>query len=417
MHKQQNSERGISVIMVAAGLTAFLGFLALVIDLGMLYSARSDAQKAADAAALAGAKYFIDQPTLPASLDSAIKDKSRAFAQAVGAENKIRGTAIQTSEITVQDSDIQRIDTASGPVFRVTAKAERQGLTTFFANALGIAAVNVSAVATADASRPDLGGTSGTPPAFNTGAQCLKPWILENHSPLDPARGFDRRDLGTMVYLHDDGSINGPSKWGIIAPCLTYTPPPAEPCDGGNSSPTYENNIRQCNPNTYYCSTGVYVADVPGNKVNATQEGVRDLIHMQGQQTEGVDNGQDLIVIDSPGPGDSFAFHLVGGNNNPQSSLRGQNLGQGPSNSIVVVPVTNTQFSNGQDRLPIDGFLTLFITQIHPRNAHPNAIKNQIDAYLIGFDPCQPSGPGGTNGLPDVGGTAGSGTRILRLVR
>ena len=30
----------------------------------------------------------------------------------------------------------------------------------------------------------------------------------------------------------------------------------------------------------------------------------------------------------------------------------------------------------------------------------------EIDAYLIGFDPCQPSGPGGSNGLPDVGGTA-----------
>ena len=178
MNKQQHAQRGISVIMVAAGLTAFLGFLALVIDLGMLDSARSDAQKAADAAA-AGAKYFIDQPTLPTSLDSATKDKARAFARAIGAENKIRGTAIQPSEVTVQDSEILRLDTASGPVFRVTAKAEKQGLTTFFATALGIATVNVSAVAMADAPRPDLGGTSWTPPAFNMGSQCLKPWILE----------------------------------------------------------------------------------------------------------------------------------------------------------------------------------------------------------------------------------------------
>ena len=52
MSSRWKSEQGVSVIIVAAGLTAFLGFLALVIDLGMLYAARGDAHKAADAAAL-----------------------------------------------------------------------------------------------------------------------------------------------------------------------------------------------------------------------------------------------------------------------------------------------------------------------------------------------------------------------------
>ena len=213
MNKQQHAQRGISVIMVAAGLTAFLGFLALVIDLGTAHSARSDAQKAADAAALAGASTLSTVPTFLPLCTMPLRH-GPGLSATIGAENKIRGTAIQPSEVTVQDSEILRLDTASGPVFRVTAKAEKQALTTFFATALGIATVNVSAAATADASRPDLGGIHGTPPAFNMGSQCLKPWILENHSPLDPARGFDRRDLGTMVYLHDDGSTNGPSKWG-----------------------------------------------------------------------------------------------------------------------------------------------------------------------------------------------------------
>ena len=51
---------------------------------------------------------------------------------------------------------------------------------------------------------------------------------------------YGEEDLGTMVLLHDDQSVNGSSKWGIIAPCPTYTPPPTEPCDGGNSSTVYE---------------------------------------------------------------------------------------------------------------------------------------------------------------------------------
>jgi uncharacterized membrane protein len=104
MLNQLKSQKGISVIVVAAGLTAFLGFLALVVDLGMLYSARSDASKAADAASLAGAKYFIDQGALPTSLSQSMKDDAKAHAKAIGSQNKIRGVNIQPqrSSLTIQ---------------------------------------------------------------------------------------------------------------------------------------------------------------------------------------------------------------------------------------------------------------------------------------------------------------------------
>ena len=84
---------------------------------------------------------------------------------------------------------------------------------------------------------------AGAPTSFNVGAKCLKPWIVQDVSPDgDP---YGEEDLGTMVLLHDDQSVNGSSKWGIIAPCPTYTPPPTEPCDGGNSSTVYYDNIVQ----------------------------------------------------------------------------------------------------------------------------------------------------------------------------
>jgi hypothetical protein len=391
-----------------------LGFLALVIDLGMLYAARSDAAKAADAASLAGAKYFLDQGTLPAAISQPMKDDSKAMAKAVAGQNKIRGVSVQAADVIINDSDIKLLNTANGPVFEVTAKVQRLGLSTFFARVFGMAAVDIAATATAQASKP-VGSTAGAPPNFNPGSNCLKPWILQNLNPAN--QPFGPNDLGTVVLLHDDQSTNGPSKWGIIAPCPTFTPPPTEPCDGGNSSSVYEQNIIQCNPNPYYCSTGVYINDVPGNKVGQTQDGVRALIHQGGgNQSEGTGNGQDTIQVFNPGNPTSFRYEITGGSNNPNSALRGQIINQ--SDSIIIIPLTNSPPpSNGQLKVPIDGFLKLFITQIHPANAKPNTAKNQIDAVIIGFDRCQPSAPGGgNNGFPNVSGNSG-GIEILRLVR
>src|SRR5262245_12484703 len=248
MKNHASREKGVSLIIVTAGLMTFLGFLAIVLDLGMVYAARSDAQKVADAASLAGAKYFLDQGSLPTTLTQSMRDEAKAFAKAVGAQNAIRGGSVQPSEIIINDSDIQLVST-NPPVFQVTSRVQRTGLSTYFATLFGVNAVDVSAVAVARASKSS--GSSGLPTSFNVGAQCLKPWILQDVSPDGDAYGEE--DLGTFVFLHDDQSTNGSSKWGIIAPCPTYTAPPAEPCDGGNSSTVYYDNIVKCNPNTYYC--------------------------------------------------------------------------------------------------------------------------------------------------------------------
>jgi hypothetical protein len=411
MRSQKTVEKGVSIVIVAAGMTAFLGFLAIVLDLGMLYAARSDAQKAADAASLAGAKYFLDQGSLPTTLTQTMRDESKAYAKAIGAQNAIRGGSVQPSEIVINDSDIQLVST-NPPVFEVTSRVQRTGLSTYFATIFGVNAVDVAATAVARASKSS--GSSGSPTSFNVGAQCLKPWILQDLSPINPPNQFGVADLGTFVYLHDDQSTNGPSKWGIIAPCPTYTPPPTVPCDGGNSSSVYEQNIIQCNPNTYYCSVGVTINDVPGNKVGKTQDGVRALIHQGGgNQSEGTNNGQDTITWTGAGT-TNFDYTITGGSLNPIAALQGQQITQ--SSSIIIVPLTtDAPPSNGQLLVNITGFLKLFITQIHPPNAQPHSAKNQIDALIIGVDHCVGSGPGG-NGNPQVTSNAG-GIDILRLVR
>ncbi|MEA3349702.1 MAG: Tad domain-containing protein [Chloroflexota bacterium] len=55
MKNEHNSERGQAILLLALGAVAMLGFAALAIDGGMVYSDRRHAQNAADAASLAGA--------------------------------------------------------------------------------------------------------------------------------------------------------------------------------------------------------------------------------------------------------------------------------------------------------------------------------------------------------------------------
>jgi uncharacterized membrane protein len=54
----RKNERGITIVLVAISLLSLLGMAALAIDVSTLYMAHGEAQRAADAAALAGARMF-----------------------------------------------------------------------------------------------------------------------------------------------------------------------------------------------------------------------------------------------------------------------------------------------------------------------------------------------------------------------
>ena len=57
---RRSGERGQTIILVAVSLVSLLAMAALAIDVVTLYVARGEMQRAADAAALAGAKAFVD---------------------------------------------------------------------------------------------------------------------------------------------------------------------------------------------------------------------------------------------------------------------------------------------------------------------------------------------------------------------
>src|SRR5580765_3776161 len=87
-------EEGYTLVVIAGLLTVFLGFTALSVDVGVLYSARASAQRAADSAALAGAFVFLTRPDLTESTTPKQSDVIKENAVKTAATNKMLGTTV-----------------------------------------------------------------------------------------------------------------------------------------------------------------------------------------------------------------------------------------------------------------------------------------------------------------------------------
>src|SRR5574340_1778889 len=84
-------QRGMTLPLVALFIVVLFAFAALAIDLGILYTARTSAQHAADAGALAGAFVFTNSPN-PAAATVA----NAAVSTAV--QNKILGQSLTAAD-------------------------------------------------------------------------------------------------------------------------------------------------------------------------------------------------------------------------------------------------------------------------------------------------------------------------------
>lgn len=180
-----DNERGVTLAIVAISMFLFLGLAALAIDLGMVKASGAQAQRAADAAALAGASAFIDYANAnSAIIDSAAHARARDYAM----RHSIRTTPIAAGEVfdTVIDAD-----------YKVRVTITRPSVPTWFANVLGISSVSVTRVAAAVAT--DAGVT----------ASCIKPFLLpdrwhETDTQYEDLNGNQIMDIETA------GSGGGP---------------------------------------------------------------------------------------------------------------------------------------------------------------------------------------------------------------
>jgi Flp pilus assembly protein TadG len=204
-------EAGMSLVFVGMGLMAFLSASMLAIDVGMLMTARNQAQNSADAGALAGAtallydSYDDHSPSGPA-VTSAIT---------AGLANQVMG-----SDVSLTADDVEFLPDSTGEVNRVRVTVARRAsrgnpLSTLIARYFGMSTADIVAIATAEASPANA-------------MTCVKPFTI-------PDRwrevGSDAPWTGDSVYdaFDNKGNPLDPSQADVYIPAYypgTTTPNP-----------------------------------------------------------------------------------------------------------------------------------------------------------------------------------------------
>src|SRR5215831_14649823 len=197
-----SKERGITMVLVAAAMVAIIGIAAMSIDLVTLYLAREEAQRAADAAALAAARIIsvsgitgTANPTSdPADWSSICGPENPGWAtqtaMAVAAQNSVGGQAV-TVNVTYSDggaptNDCSTLSAKFAVNPMVTVQVVPTAIPSFFSRIWGRAGNKISASATAEAFNPSASNTNGITTSGNVTPvqpRCVKPWIVPNIDP------------------------------------------------------------------------------------------------------------------------------------------------------------------------------------------------------------------------------------------
>jgi hypothetical protein len=149
-------ERGATLAFVAVALTGLVGMAALAVDLGMLIKSREDMQRAAEAAALAGATAFIDG----GQEEFAVVEQAHTRALAILDLNRIGTSRIETGGASAHhENGHTYVGFAEGQIEvipleeKVRVFLRRPAVGTWFARILGRDSVAISAKAAAIAAQ------------------------------------------------------------------------------------------------------------------------------------------------------------------------------------------------------------------------------------------------------------------------
>ena len=350
--KRRERTRGVTIVLVCLLILALFVMAALAVDAGLLYTARTAAQSAADAAALAGAFSFLnpvaEQPA------TAIQD-----AVATAAKNSILGQSV------VIDSSDVIVDLVNRRVTVTVPRTGANGIPVAFARVMGMTHVDVLAKATAEA------GQAGA------GARCVRPIFIPNTLLSAESVSAACSDGQTIVdptthqitpyatgLLGTQTAIRPTSPSGVLVPSQFYS------VDFGSGANTYECTLSSClndcnvTPASLGCSDSVPVE--VGNMVGPTDQGITDLIGNPADVWVGIGEYMDSS-----------------GNINDTSR------------SLSVVPIwddctqTITSGTNGQT-VTVVGFAEVFIDGVQ---------NNAVQAHLVNVIGCDASGtPGSATG-------------------
>jgi hypothetical protein len=459
-NRRNGLENGVSLVFVGLGLVLLMAIAGIGIDLATLYVARNEAQRAADNAALAGAKMFVST-NVANGLMTPAQAEPLAAAQAaqVGNENKVIGRDPGLEAMNF-NSTCPPPTSISGGCFDFSATNDpritvvvHQNMPTYFMRVFGITSVPVSAKATAEAYTP-IGDTG----PVNT-VTCPKPWLLPNCDPGQPVTGDSSEantTCGALPFTGPGGETLYPSYYvdptsgQVVHPGLTPTgsvgeklrlrsskpgdspapsqfwsvfladqsaSPAAWACptcasadqqnSTSNSGALYRESIECCGNAVVTCGLNT-VDPISGDMSGPTVQGVDCLIHEQNNGS-----GQDCISLDSSPvcpnvvPTLQPPFQIYSGTNNPYPAQNPPGSKISTSDSLITVPIYAGDALCPGNSCPtsvsvnVQGFLQLFL-----RNEGTPA--NSVYAYVLGITSCGGSaqtGGGGEQPIPTVAGS------------
>jgi len=280
----QRDESGMTYVFMGLGMMAFISASMLAIDVGMLMTARNQAQNSADAGALAGATALVydnwddRSPTGPAV--------TNALA-AAGANQVMR------SVVSVTPGDVEFLNDAAGEPNRVKVSVRRTAgrgnpVATLIARYFGMATADIGATATAEA-------------ADANAMTCVKPftipdkWTERQTAPWDGNDTYDAFDnrgrplaIPDIYIPADEAGYTGYNqerergqRLGIrastgnnITVSFYFSLALGKPVLTGGAE--YDWNIANCNTTTYYY--GDLLTQEPGAMTGPTISGAELLI-------------------------------------------------------------------------------------------------------------------------------------------
>jgi hypothetical protein len=361
-----------TLMVVCLLLIAFLGIAALCIDLGVLYTARTSAQHAADAAALAGAFTFVNSPnaTQPAA--------AQQEAMAVGSSNSILGQGV-----TISAGDVV-VDTTKRTVTVTVSRTGAGGVSTVFAKALGLSQVAVQVQAMAHASNAA------------SGARCIKPVYVPNtiFSPLSPSVACAQGQVifsstGNLSPWAQDASgqfrfagqctlIRPTTPSGALVPSQFYS------LDFGSGAATYRavwssclNQVPGASPQVVHCGDSIPIET--GNMDGPTKQGVSNMIG----------NPPDVWLGPDPTTG-VFEYQTSTGVSDTSKSL----------GLVAVWDSCNNPINSGNagQSAPILGFVDLFVDGMSNSCSGSANGGNWVRVHAVSANGCTNGSGNGSTG-------------------
>src|SRR6266852_2620113 len=366
---------------------------ALSIDVVTLYTARSEAQLAADGAALAGARVLANSGMTSKPTDTALTSNAETLASTVATQvarnNEVGGRNLAGSDVTVSFPNVVSPGFGTNP--HVTVRVQRTDLPTFFARIWGSRQLTVAASATAEAYNPSgtdaLGG-----PTTPVAPICVKPWLLPNIDPLKPISTPPNRIFDpTTGIIADTALLGWPTAPGqrLRTNCTNCTagsgpvaawryypgdpadfPPPnasSVVCPGCVGFNGYQLSIAGCVQTPISCNNTVNIDQTSdANRDAQTATAVTGMTHSNANEGDSVD------TTAAPSP----PFQFLTGADNPVVLSGAVAAGRDVmvSDSLVTVPVIDTTiWPGGFPSVQIIGFVQLFLNptgQKVPGNNH-----------------------------------------------